>query len=297
MRTLLSTTLLLVLAAPVFAATPINQTRPLSATGHLQIDNVKGRIQVRAWDRNEVKIEGSLGAGVENLEIDGDSNNLSIKVRYPKNGGWGRDKSEPTDLLLTVPRKAELEMDSVSANVDVQGIAPASLSIDSVSGDVLVVAEPGNFSANSVSGKLDLTINSASVDVQSVSGNIVLRGRMGGKINASNVSGGIDIAVNGERIRKLSTDTVSGNTKIRTALTGNGKLNVESVSGSVMVALPKDLSARVTAETFSGNLRIPGVEAKRPKYGPGANVDTRYGNGDGQVSISTFSGNAELRLE
>jgi DUF4097 and DUF4098 domain-containing protein YvlB len=229
--------------------------------------------------------------------MEGDNNNLTIKVRYPKNSGWGRDKTEPTDLLLTVPRKADLEIDAVSANVDVQGVAPLSLSIDSVSGDVIVAAAPNNFNVNSVSGKVDATVNSANVEVESVSGDIVLRGRMGGQIKATNVSGNIDVAVNGERINKLSTETVRGDTKINTALASNGKLNVESVSGNVVVTLPKDLSARINAETFSGSLRVPGAETKRPKYGPGASVDTRFGNGDGQVSIQTFSGSAELRLE
>jgi hypothetical protein len=39
---------------------------------------------VRAWDRREVKIEGSLGQGVEKLEILGDAQHLSVKVKYPR---------------------------------------------------------------------------------------------------------------------------------------------------------------------------------------------------------------------
>lgn len=294
MRTALSTALLLALAMPAFAATPINQTRPLSPTGHVEIENVKGRIQVRAWQRDEVKIEGSLGAGVEKLEIDGDRERLSVKVRYPK----GRSgKSEPSELLLTVPLKAALEIDSVAANVDVQGVAPSSLSVDSVSGDVFVAAAPGEFSADSVSGNLNVTINSADVNIDSVSGDIVLRGRLDGEISTESVSGRIDIAVNGKHIRKLSATTVSGRADIRTALASNGEIGFESVSGDLHLVLPKDLSARVTAETFSGNLRAPGAEVQRPKYGPGSSLDTRYGNGDGEISIETFSGDAELRLE
>ena len=67
--------LALSLPLPALAATPINETRPLSPTGEVEIENLKGRIDVRVWDRPEVKIEGSLGDGVERLAIEGDFNN------------------------------------------------------------------------------------------------------------------------------------------------------------------------------------------------------------------------------
>ena len=198
MRTVLSAALLLALAAPGFAATPINETRPLSPTGSIEIENLKGRIQVRAWQRGEVRIEGSLGAGVEKLAIEGDRGNLSIKVRYPKGNN---NRAEPTQLLLTVPIKADLDIDSVAADIDVQGVAPSTLSVESVSGDVFVAAAPREFDGSSVSGNLEVTVNSPEVDVSSVSGDILLRGRMDGRIDAETVSGDIDVAVNGERLR------------------------------------------------------------------------------------------------
>ena len=113
------------------AATPINETRPLDARGHLSIENLKGRIDVRAWDRNEVKIEGSLGQGVEKLEISGDARRLSVKVKYPRSGGLGffsgSDKSEPSQLRLMVPLQVDLDIDAVSADIDVSGIASGEM--------------------------------------------------------------------------------------------------------------------------------------------------------------------------
>ena len=38
------------LAMPVHAATPIDQTRPLDANGRVEVDNLKGRVEVRGWD-------------------------------------------------------------------------------------------------------------------------------------------------------------------------------------------------------------------------------------------------------
>ncbi len=43
--------LALLLPLGAIAATPINQVRPLDATGRVDTENIKGKIQVRGWDR------------------------------------------------------------------------------------------------------------------------------------------------------------------------------------------------------------------------------------------------------
>jgi hypothetical protein len=288
---------LLALSAEAGAATPIDQTRALDARGRVDIENIKGRIQVRAWERNEVKISGTLGDGVEKLVVEGDSEHLVVKVQYPRDSGWGGNKSGPTDLQLIVPVRAELEIDSVSADVDVSGVASSKLSIDSVSGSVLVAAAPGEVDVESVSGDLRLTVNSGDVQAQTVSGGIVLRGRMNGQIKTETVSGDIDVAVNGERVSEFSSSTVSGNAQVRTALAAKGEIGMESVSGDLLLVLPKNLSAQVSGESFSGDLKAPGAKIQKPEHGPGSSFNARYGTGEGEIRLETFSGNAELKLE
>lgn len=289
--------LLVAMPGTALAATPINETHPLDPTGRIDIENLKGRIQVRAWDRAEVKITGSLGDGVEKLVVEGDRQHLEVRVEYPDGSGWGRNKSGPTDLQLMVPVRAGLQIESVAASVDVSGVAPARLSIESVSGSVAVAAAPGELDVETVSGNLMATVNSANVQAATVSGKLTLRGRMNGEVRAETVSGGIDVAVNGERVTELSASTVSGSAMIRAALAPKGEMRFESVSGSLVLVLPKDLSAEVRGESFSGTLKAPGAKIEKPEFGPGSSFRTRYGSGEGEIGIETFSGNAELRLE
>lgn len=286
-------------AATAIAATPIDETRPLDARGRLSVENVKGRIEVEAWDRAEVRIEGSLGKGVEKLEIDGDRNRLSVRVVYPKrNGwGWGKNQTEPTELKLRVPRLADLDVDGVSADIFVDGMASRELSIDSVSGDVSVAAAPRRASVESVSGDLALTLNSSKVDVESVSGDILLRGRLDGEVHAETVSGDFDLRVLETALRKMSGSSVSGDMRVATALAPQAEVSVETVSGDVTLVLPRNLSAEVRGETFSGDLRAPGAEVQRPKHGPGARFEHRYGNGGADIRIETFSGDGTLELD
>ncbi len=292
----------LLASTPLLAATPINELRPLDPRGRVEIDNLKGRIEVLAWDRPEVRIEGSLGEGVEKLLIEGDRKRLVVRVKYPNRSSGlgfmaGGDRSEPTVLRLMVPLAADLEIDSVSADVDVSGIAPAELSIDSVSGDVIVAGAPLEATINSVSGDLTLTLNRAKATVGSVSGDIRLRGRLGDKVEIETVSGDIDVAVAGTAVRELSGTTVSGDLHIATALADNGRIKLETVSGDIDLRLPRELSAVVSGESFSGDLHATGANIVRPRHGPGSRFEQRYGAGSAKVTIETFSGDARLQLD
>ena len=284
---------LLAALAPAFAATPIDERRDLDTQGRIEVSNLKGRVQVRAWDRPEVRITGSLGAGVERLQIEGDRRSLEVKVRYPRDS----NRAEPSTLVIDVPLLAEVEVDGVSTDIDVQGVAGRNLVIGSVSGGVVAVGAPRKADISSVSGDLRLNLNSRDVAVESVSGSIALRGRIGGEIKAETVSGDIRIDTRGEPARRLDTSSVSGNASYAGALAPGGRINVESVSGNIRLSLPRGLSARVRGESFSGRLSAPQARIDRPKYGPGASFEHSYGEGAGEVRIETFSGNAELALD
>ena len=295
MRTLLirSTLALACLAAlPAFAGTPIDQTRPLDPRGRVEIENLKGRVEVRAWDRQEVKVTGTLGDGVQKFSIDGDKHNLRIEVKYPSRAG----KTEPTVLIVQVPTLVDLEVETVSADIDVHGIASRELSLESVSGDIVAVGAPREARIESVSGDVRLTLNSQDVSVDTVSGELVLQGRLNGEVSLETVSGNLRMDSLGERLRRMSAGTVSGDMDLKMALADGGEIRMESVSGDLLLRLPRDLSAECSGESFSGDLSAPGARIQREEFGPGSSFQTRYGAGKGNVRMETFSGDATLRL-
>ena len=184
-----------------------------------------------------------------------------MRVQYPKRGGgWGdNSKTEPTDLRLDVPRFAELEIESVSADVDVVGTAARTLEISSVSGDVVVAGAPGQAEIESVSGDLRVTVNSPDAHVETVSGDVTLRGKLDGEAHAESVSGDIILDSNGLSLRRVETGTVSGDANIRVGLANGGSIKSESVSGEINLVLPKSLSARVAG----GELQRRPARARR----------------------------------
>jgi hypothetical protein len=286
-------------AAPAFGATPIDETRPLDARGRVEIENLKGRIEVRAWNRNEVKVTGSLGDGVERLIVEGGGANVRIEARYPeRNWGRGNSRSGPTTLIVQVPLQASLDIESVSAHVHVEGVAPPELEIESVSGDVVFAGAPGRADIETVSGSQTLTVNSAGeVSADSVSGEIVLRGRLSGRVDAQTVSGNVQVDSRGEALRGFSAESVSGDVTARIGLANGGEVRGETVSGDFDLHLPRALSARVEAESFSGTLRAPGAKVDKEEFGPGSSLRTRYGSGAGEIRVETFSGDFTLSLD
>jgi hypothetical protein len=280
--------------APALAATPIDQTRPLDPRGQVEIDNLKGRIQVRAWNRNEVRVTGTLGRGVEKLVVEGDARHLLVKAQYPRRSD---DSVEPTTLLLQVPLQAALDIDSVAADIDIDGVAPGDLQIDTVSGDVVVAAAPQRARIQSVSGDQRLTLNSPRVGIESVSGDVVLNGRLKAEVAVETVSGEIRIDSRGEALRSLRLNSVSGDADARIALAPGGEVKTETVSGDVRLVLPRALSARVEASSFSGDLEAPGAKVQKQEFGPGSSLEHRYGDGNGEIHLQTFSGDAEVVLE
>ena len=280
------------ISMPVHAATPIDQTRSLDPRGRVEIDNLKGRVEVRGWDRAEVKITGSLGDGVEKLVVEGDGNALRIKAKYPSRS----NRTEPTILILQVPLRAELEVDTVSADIDVHGMASREMSLESVSGDIAANGAPGRAQVESVSGDIRLTFNSGNVDVSTVSGDLVLSGRLNGEVSVETVAGDVRIDSKGERLASFRAGTVSGDIQAVLALADDGVVKMESVSGDLLLMMPRELSAQVSGESFSGDLKAPGAKIDREEFGPGSNFHQQYGAGKGEIRLESFSGDGELRL-
>lgn len=287
---MLWTTLVAAAALPVMAATPINQARPLDARGRVEIENLKGKVEVVAWDRPEVKLAGTLGDGVERLSVEGDGRVLRIKVKYPSRSG----NAGPSHLVVQMPLLADLEVETVSADISVSGMASRELGLESVSGDIVANGAPRRGGISSVSGDIRLAMNSPSLRAETVSGQLTVQGRLDGTIALESVSGDIRLDTLGERARKLSASSVSGDMDLKLGLAEDGEIRMESVSGDLRLRLPANLSAQVSGETFSGDLAAPGAKIRKEEFGPGSSFRMRYGAGKGDVRLQTFSGDARL---
>lgn len=279
--------ILLPLSLATLADTDINETRAVNSDATVSISNVEGSIEVTGWNQNEVRITGTLGKGVEGLEISGDESRLEIEVQYPRSG-WTRHKTTPSELIVQVPAGAQLIASGVSADITVEGIN-GRVRAESVSGEIEVMGSPAELKVNSVSGDVTLDVGTESIHYSSVSGDLDLSG-LAGEFSGNAVSGSINVVA--DIVTSFDAETVSGDIDLRGPLAEKAELEMNTLSGDILLALSKDLSAKITFDTFSGDIYgdfdIPDLENEK-------SLRFTVGNGDVDINVHTFSGSVELK--
>lgn len=291
--------------------------------GTVEIQNVAGSVRVTGWDRDEVRVTGTLGEGTERLEID-EARGL-IRVVLPRNAR----NVKGSDLEVRVPAGRGLNVRTVSADIGVEGMGGA-VNARSTSGDVEISGTPRQVTAASTSGDVDVEVTTGRVQVSSTSGDVTVGGTVREAVSVESVSGDVNVtartpevrakAVSGDvalrgvsgrvsagtvsgdaeivdsRIQYGSFETVSGNLRYEGELMRGVAFDIKSHSGDVELILPAGVDAEFEAKTFSGDIRSDfGGEVRRTsRYTPNKELRVTAGSGGGLVTVQTFSGTVTL---
>jgi DUF4097 and DUF4098 domain-containing protein YvlB len=291
-KMMLCTLVILAAAAAAPAEQRVDATRSVAADATISIENVAGSLTITGSDSPEVRITGAMGDDVEELEISGDASDLSIEVVIPDSDDRRGERKIAADLEVQVPSGATLEIETVSATVEIGGVR-GDIEAESVSGSVDVEGGTGDIDVESVSGSVSVS-GGSSVVAESVSGRVALVGASG-DIEATTVSG--EIEVQAGAVGDVEIESVSGGVRFQGTPGGESELEVESHSGNVELLLPAGLGAKFELETFSGGIDNGfGPPAQRADhYEPGLTAEFVTGAGGAEVSVQTFSGNIVLK--
>ncbi|HVT35035.1 MAG TPA: DUF4097 family beta strand repeat-containing protein [Nevskiaceae bacterium] len=275
-------TIALLATGASWAQSSIDEHRPLNADARISVNNTAGSINVQAWDKNELHLTGSLGSGVDKLELSGDASNLSIEVKLPHKS----HSVDDTTLTLQVPAGVKLSLQGVSADIRVQGVR-GSVEVNSVSGDINLDVKSAQVSAQTVSGDVHVQAPATSTKVNSVSGDVVVRG-VSGALQGEAVSGSLD--VDGGPMSDVHVNSISGDVDLSVSLADRAKVAAETLSGDVKLRLPSAPSAQLTLKSFSGDVRSDynAVPAQAKRY------EAAMGAGGGSISLSSFSGDVSI---
>lgn len=248
--------MMLAAAFPLWASEEVNERRSMSPDGLVEVEMISGTIRVIGWDQDAVEIKGRLTRPREQLDVDSDEDEVSIEV-MPLHGRY-HDLDERLEIRM--PRTARLEVETVSAPIDVTDLI----------GDVAL---------------------------SSISGNIRLKGNLR-RIEAETVSGLITLEDGGD-LRQGSFETVSGNIRARANFQPRGRFDFETVSGTVELTVPAGLAANFEVETFSGSIDSDfGPDPRRidPPL-PSLELIFSTGAGGARISIESFSGRVKIRQD
>jgi hypothetical protein len=210
----------------------------------LNLTTFGGAIDIRGWDRPEVRVEiekrGSDKALLDQIEVVADQkgNQIVVEARRPSS------KKYAFGMLETVTRSAKL-----TASV------PAGSNLTLATGD-------GNITIERVKGRLELRTRDGAINGLDISGDISAR-TDNGNVRMESIDGRCDVVTGDGAI------TLAGRLDLLRARTADGALtmkiqpnsrvtetwSLQTDDGNIVMYLPENFDADVDAETGSGSAK------------------------------------------
>ena len=285
---------LLLATLPAFAGTPVDKTVAAAANGRVQISSVAGSIKITAWNRNEIHVGGTLSREAERLDVEQSGGGVSIEVVLPQHTSGNMEGS---DLVIQLPAASQVEVHTVSADIDASGLDGSSVRLESVSGNVALVSRSANIYASAISGDVGVTGSApgAKIEAHSISGKLRIE-NVNGNLRAGSTSGEVQLA--GENsLQGARIETTSGDIRFAAALGAEDDYEFHSVSGNVVMSLPKLPAATFDVSSFSGDIDTNfGPQPRRTsQFGPGKEWHYQSGSGKADIRVRTLSGDIRIR--
>jgi DUF4097 and DUF4098 domain-containing protein YvlB len=288
-RTIVSVALLLT-AASTASAIEVDRTIDLASGGRVDIEVPEGRLVIRGWDREQVRLTGTLGGDPDQVEIDADGSSVQIEAA-PGDGFSGK-----TALELWVPRLSELGIEAIACDVTLDGVRADEVELEIVHGEVRVDGTIEEIDVEAVSGPVDLDGRLGRVRVESAAGHVNVAG-VTRTVSVDSVSGPLDVTAS-EPLEVVDLSTASGGIRYTGGLRANGVLRAESLNGNVELRLDPGTRADVDVETYNGGIVVDwaGVELDRYASGVDRSASFTLGRGGGaRIEVETFNGRCIIR--
>ena len=239
------------------AAQDFQKSYRLGAGGSISIRNVSGDVIVKGYDGDSVLVNGfKEGTDRDKVEIEDRSgaNNVEIGVRYQRDCNCNAS----VRFEVQVPRSTRYDFDKIST-------ASGNITMNSVTGDLLVHTASGDVTISDVNGRINAATASGEMRVRNVTGTVTAR----------SASGDVDVEI--------------------ARLEGTGNMEFASASGDVNVRMPSNLDGNVELSSATGSLRTDfPLQVETREYGPGERARGRLGSGSRSLRISSASGNVSL---
>ena len=219
----------------------------IGADGIVSVRVRDGDVRIRAVDGDIVRVRdaGARDLGpMFDITLGDGSASLLYRDRWSdwRTSGHGR----APELELDLPRRATIVIETVSADVEADGML----------GDQRYQTTSGDITLRGVSGALVIEAVSADLDIRATGET---------DVTARTVSG--DVELRAATLRSLDLTTTSGDVKVAGQMRGPGPFAVETVSGDAQLAPAGDV--RIEMATMSGDLssevhgRIEGARGHR----------------------------------
>lgn len=241
----------------------------IGPTGLLAIRLRAGDARLRAVDGSVVRVHDVDGDLERSIVVERGEGSLSLRANGGGLFGEGKRRgSNSADLVIDVPVRATVVVETASAEVTIDGLL----------GDQRYRTASGDIRLRDVSGQLSIETMSGDVDVLAVDTCSVV---------ARTVSG--DLSVRAANLDAFRATTTSGDVRMAGRLAGPGPFAIETVSGDMLLALAGHV--RLEASTVAGD--VTSEVGARSEGTPGRRV-LIVGDGGPTMTVRSMSGDVSL---
>jgi DUF4097 and DUF4098 domain-containing protein YvlB len=240
------------------------------------VQNATGRIQVRAWDKQEVLILGQRGS--TNVEVDTEQAGNRIEIATRVISGNANPDALRADYDISVPAESELQVRSDSGNVTVDSVH-GDMSFDTVAADLALQDVEGYLVVKSIGGSTICT-------------------RCSGRLDATSISG--DVKLLQPTMDNVRVQTSSGNIFFDGSFMNRGIYVLKNYSGTIEVRFSSTDSFDVRATSLYGNVinQAPVVPDRHsmpaPRSGLAKSLFGTMNDGHAKVELSSFNGTIKI---
>jgi DUF4097 and DUF4098 domain-containing protein YvlB len=288
-------------SAPWFGGCEVNlnsegltarETKSFKINGQpdVRLETFDGAIEVHSWDRSEVEVEVEKRAMEQSLidEIkiaaEQQGNSIVLRVTGPSRSEFrgvqvGFHVSPTARLRVALPRASTLQVKTDDG----------SITVEDVSGRIVLRSGDGNVTASRVSGEVEVRTEDGTIRMENATG----------KLDLNTGDGSIVLDA---RPSVLRAKTGDGSIRVQldpdTSMSDNWDLTTSD--GSITLRLPSSFDADLDAETDDGSVRAnhPALRDDAPEGEERRNrrsLRTRMGEGGRLLRIRT--GDGTIRIE
>lgn len=268
---------------PTGARATTEQTVPVQKGTRIDLEDCRGLVTVRTWDREAVRVRASHGP---RTRVQASTRDQVLVV------GTSSEGPGAVDFELTVPEWIGLTLESPWCSTHIENLGGAVV-IDTVEGDITLRGLTGTAKVMTVEGTVTIEGGRARVHAHTVDGDIIVT-KAGGEVVLDSVDGSIrltNLAALG-----VEASTIDGDILFSGAFQATGRYLFTTHAGGVTLFVPETTNATFGVRTFNGGKLDSTMTLKPVSTGPrGRRQVLTLGTGAAQVEIESFDGAVRIR--
>ncbi|MBW7933086.1 MAG: hypothetical protein H3C62_05615 [Gemmatimonadaceae bacterium] len=221
----------------------IDRRLPLNPTAPVKLFVATGTLRVVGWDVDSIVVTGTIASKAQFYFGGG--------ARGAKGGVEGDGISAMADLLVKVPRRAQLWVRGGDADVVVEGVT-GMLDCGSAGGRVQIQSGGNEVTAETMGGDLIVQASPAYLRLKTATGRVEWNG--GAEDGAITTVSGRVTTHGAGFVRRGRIETVTGDVIYDGNIGAGGTLGIDTHAGFVELHLPKSVNATLMVSAASSDL-------------------------------------------